>query len=48
MARLEGKNILIIIPKDYYDEEELAFPLKKLREEGADVRIASTKLIKNS
>jgi len=44
MARLEGKNILIIIPKDYYDEEELDYPLKKLREEGADVRIASSKL----
>ena len=44
MARLEGKNILIIIPKDYYDEDELAFPLKKFREEGADVRTASTKL----
>ena len=44
MARLEGKNILIIIPKDYYDEEELAYLLKKFREERADVRIASTKL----
>jgi len=44
MARLEGKNILIIIPKDYYDEAELEFPLKKFREEGADVRIASSKL----
>ena len=44
MARLEGKNILIIIPKDYYDEKELEFPLKKFREEGADVRIASSKL----
>ncbi len=44
MARLEGKNILFIIPKDYYDEEELEFPLKKFKEEGADVRIASSKL----
>ncbi len=44
MARLEGKNILIIIPQDYYDEKELEFPLKKFREEGADVRIASSKL----
>ena len=44
MARLEGKNILIIIPKDYYDEAELEFPLNKLKEEGADVRIASSKL----
>jgi len=41
---LEGKNILIIIPKDYYNEKELEFPLKKFREEGADVRIASSKL----
>jgi putative intracellular protease/amidase len=44
MARLEGKNILIIIPKDYYDEAELEYPLKKFKEEGADVRIASSKL----
>lgn len=44
MARLEGKNILIIIPKDYYNEQELEIPLKKFREEGADVRIASNKL----
>ncbi len=44
MARLEGKNILIIIPKDYYDEQELEIPLKKFREEGATVRIASSKL----
>ena len=44
MARLEGKNILIIIPKDYYDEAELEFPLKTFRNEGADVRIASSKL----
>ncbi len=44
MARLEGKNILFIIPKDYYDEAELEYPLKKFKEEGADVRIASSKL----
>jgi len=44
MARLEGKNILMIIPKDYYDEQELQIPLKKFRAEGADVRIASSKL----
>ncbi len=44
MARLEGKNILIIIPKDYYNEQELEIPLKKFRAEGADVRIASNKL----
>lgn len=44
MARLDGKNILMIIPKDYYDEQELEIPLKKFRAEGADVRIASSKL----
>ena len=44
MARLEGKNILIIIPKDYYDEAELEYPLQKFKEEGADVRLASAKL----
>ena len=44
MARLEGKNILIVIPKDYYDEAELEYPLQKFKEEGADVRIASSKL----
>ena len=44
MARLEGKNILIIIPKDYYDEQESEIPLKKFRAEGAQVRIASSKL----
>lgn len=44
MARLEGKNILFIIPKDYYDEQELEFPLKKFKEEGAVVKIASSKL----
>ncbi|MDH5761722.1 MAG: DJ-1/PfpI family protein [Nitrospinota bacterium] len=44
MARLEGKNILIIIPKDYYDERELDACLNKFRNEGANVRIASSKL----
>lgn len=44
MARLEGKNILIIIPKDYYDEQELEIPMKKFKAEGANVRIASAKL----
>ena len=44
MARLDGKNILIIIPKDYYDEKELDYLLNKFREEGANVRIASSKL----
>ena len=44
MARLEGKNILIIIPKDYYEEKELDFLLNKFRNEGATVRLASSKL----
>ncbi|UCD12780.1 MAG: DJ-1/PfpI family protein [Nitrospinaceae bacterium] len=44
MGRLTGKNVLIIIPKDYYNEDELNIPLKKLREEDAHVLIASAKL----
>jgi len=44
MGRLTGKNVLVIIPKDYYNEEELEIPLKKLREEDAKVLIASAKL----
>ncbi|NIQ01819.1 MAG: hypothetical protein GWM98_16620 [Nitrospinaceae bacterium] len=43
MGRLEGKNILMIIPKDFYAEGELEIPLNKFREEGADVRVASIK-----
>jgi len=43
MARLEGKNILFIIPKDYYDEAQLE-PLRKIfTDEGAETRVASGK-----
>ncbi len=41
--RLEGKNVLLIIPKDYYDEAQLEPLMGKLQAEGADVRVASTK-----
>ncbi len=41
--RLVGKNILIIIPKDYYDEDQLEPLLDRFRAEGADVRVASSK-----
>ena len=44
MPRLEGKNILMIIPKDYYEEDQLEIPKKIFKEEGADVYVASTKL----
>lgn len=46
MGRLEGKkkNILMIIPKDYYDEEQLEIPREIFLKEGADVRVASGKL----
>ncbi|PIQ97294.1 MAG: hypothetical protein COV67_05035 [Nitrospinae bacterium CG11_big_fil_rev_8_21_14_0_20_56_8] len=44
MARLQGKNILIIIPKDYYAEEEFDPLLPVLKEEGANVLVASQKL----
>ncbi len=44
MKRLEGKNILIIIPKDYYMESELEPVLESMNEEGAHVLIASNKL----
>ena len=44
MRRLDGKNILIIIPKDYYMESELEPVLASMNEEGANVLIASNKL----
>lgn len=46
MGRLEGKkkNILMVIPKDYYDEEQLEIPREIFLKEGADVRVASAKL----
>ncbi len=44
MARLTGKNVLFIIPKDYYDEEQLD-PLREiLKQEEAGVYIASGKM----
>ncbi|MZH46831.1 MAG: DJ-1/PfpI family protein [Nitrospinae bacterium] len=44
MRRLDGKNILIVIPKDYYMESELEPVLASMNEEGANVLIASNKL----
>lgn len=41
--RLDGKNVLVIIPKDYYDENQLEPVVDRLRAEGADVRVASSK-----
>ncbi|WP_282011966.1 DJ-1/PfpI family protein [Nitrospina watsonii] len=45
MGRLEGKkkNILMIIPKDYYDEQQLEITREIFQKEGAHVRIASGK-----
>ncbi|MBI5426754.1 MAG: DJ-1/PfpI family protein [Nitrospinae bacterium] len=45
MGRLNEKNVLIVIPKDYYNEKELDPVLEALKKEGpANVRIASPKL----
>ena len=44
MERLTAKNILIVIPKDYYNEKELDPILVLLKKEGANIRIASAKL----
>ena len=44
MERLVGKNILIIIPKDYYMERELDPVVESLKSEGANVLVASNKL----
>jgi protease I len=43
MARLTGKNVLFIIPKDYYNENELDPLVAILKEEGARILIASSK-----
>ncbi len=40
MGRLTGKNILMIIPVDYYNEDELEIPYKFFTDEGANVIIA--------
>jgi len=44
MERLVGKNILIIIPKDYYMESELDPVIESMKSEGANVLVASNKL----
>lgn len=44
MERLAGKNILIVIPKDYYMESEFDPILEAMESEGANVVIASSKL----
>lgn len=44
MGRLVKKNILIIIPKDYYSEAELDPLVEILKKEEATVKIASSKL----
>ena len=44
MERLAEKNILIIIPKDYYMERELDPVVESLKSEGANVLVASNKL----
>jgi protease I len=44
MDRLAGKNILIIIPKDYYMENELDPIIESMKSEGANVLVASNKL----
>ena len=44
MERLAGKNILIIIPKDYYMESEFDPILESMESEGANVLVASNKL----
>ena len=44
MERLAGKNILIIIPKDYYMESELDPVIESMKSESANVLVASNKL----
>ena len=44
MGRLTGKNILIIIPKDYYHEEELEIPYELFKSEDANIIVASSKM----
>jgi len=44
MGRLSGKNILIIMPKDYYNEEELEIPYEIFKNEDANIILASGKL----
>ena len=44
MGRLSGKNILIIMPKDYYNEEELEISYEIFKSEDANIIIASGKM----
>jgi len=44
MGRLSGKNMLMIIPKDYYNEEELEIPYEIFKGEDANIIIASGKM----
>jgi protease I len=44
MERLAGKNVLVIIPKDYYMESELDPIVESMKSEGANVLVASNKL----
>jgi len=44
MGRLSGKNILMIIPKDYYNEEELEIPYEIFKSEDANIIVASGKM----
>ena len=44
MQRLAEKNILIVIPKDYYMESEFDPVFEAMNEEGANVLVASGKL----
>ena len=44
MGRLSGKNILMIMPKDYYNEEELEIPYELFESEDANIIVASAKM----
>ena len=44
MERLVGKNILIVIPKDYYMESEFDPVFESMNTEGATVIVASNKM----
>ena len=44
MERLAGKNILIVIPKDYYMQSEFDPILESMESEGANILVASNKL----
>lgn len=46
MARLDGKQIVVIVGQKNYNEEEFNFLVSKFEDEGADVCIASNTLEK--